>query len=177
MKKKQIKNKKGLVLSRVEGFTMPEMLISVGLFVVVMSATSAAFLIGIRTQRQIIASLNANDNIAYAMEVMARDIRTGKTFTPSTIEDSLSFTNYKNEAVTYFLENDALNRSIGNSASETLTSANVKILKAVFHVIGERAYDNQQVRITIVLTVSSKYGGQEIITNLETSISPRSLEI
>lgn len=177
MKLKKIKNKKGFALSRAEGFTMAETLISVGLFVVVMSATSSAFLIGIRTQRQIIASLNANDNISYAMEVMARDIRMGKTFTPTAAEDSLSFTNYKNEAVTYFLDNEALSRTIGNAASETLTSSNVKVSKAIFHVTGERRFDSQQVRITIVLTISSKYGGQEIITNLETSISPRSLEI
>lgn len=177
MKLKKRKNKKGLALSRAEGFTMSEMLISVGLFVVVMSATSSAFLIGIRTQRQIIASLNANDNIAYAMEVMARDIRTGKSFVPLTTEDGLSFTNYKNEAVTYFLENEAINRTVGNAASETLTSSNVRILRAAFHITGERQFDSQQTRITVVLTVSSRYGGQEIITNLETSISPRSLEI
>jgi len=171
MKTHQRKNKKML------GFSMAEMLISIGLFTVVMSATSSAFLIGIRTQRQVIASLNANDNISYAMEVMARDIRTGKSFTPADTEDSLSFTNYKNEMVTYFIDNDALSRTVGSAPAEPLTSSNVRVLKAIFHVTGQRLYDDEQVRITVLLTVASKYGGQEIITNLETSISPRSLEI
>jgi len=157
------------------GFTMPEMLISIGLFTVIIAATSSAFLIGLRTQRQIIALLNANDNMSYALEVMARDIRTGRSFF-SPLEENLNFLNYKNEAVVYRLNNGAIERAIGSGEFEPLTSSNIRVLKLSFRLEGQKRYDDRQVRITIVLKIASRYGNQEIITDLETTISPRELE-
>jgi len=157
------------------GFTMPEMLISVGLFVIIITITSSAFLVGLRTQRQVIALLNANDNISYALEVMARDIRTGKSFiSPS--PDNLSFTNSKNEVVVYRLNNDTVERAIGSADFNPLTSSNVRVLNLSFRLEGQGRYDNEQVRVTISLKIASRYGSQEVVTDLETTISPRELE-
>jgi len=160
---------------RQQGFTMPEMLISVALFVVIIAATSSAFLVGLRTQRQIIALLNANDNMSYSLEVMARDIRMGRFFF-SPIEESLTFLSYKNQAVVYRLNNEAIERAIGSGPFETLTSSNIRVLKLAFLLSGQKRYDNEQIRITVILKIASRYGNQEIITNLETTISPRELE-
>jgi len=160
---------------RVAGFTMPEVLISVGLFLTVIAATSAAFLISLRTQRQIIAFLNANENLSYALEVMARDIRMGRVFF-SPIEENLNFLNYKNQAVVYRLNNEVLERSIGGAPFESLTSSNVRVLKLQFLLSGQRRYDDEQVRVTIIMKVASRSGNQEIITNLQTTVSSRELE-
>lgn len=157
------------------GLTMPEMLVSISLFVVVITATSAAFLSSLKTQKQIIALLNAGDTASYALEVMARDIRMGKTFF-SPVAESLTFLNSKNQAIVYRLNNDAVEKSVGGESFQPLTSSNIKVLDLNFLVDGEKRYDDEQARITIILKISTSYGSQEFITNLQTTVSPRDLE-
>lgn len=164
---KKLKSQKGL--------TMPEMLVSIGLFTVVITATSAAFLSALRTQKQIIALLNASENASYALEVIARDLRMGTTFF-SPVKESITFLNSKNQAVVYRLNNDAIEKAVGSGAFQALTSSNIRVLDLAFHLDGEKRYDDTQIRITITLKIATSYGSQEFITNLQTTISPRELE-
>lgn len=157
------------------GFTMPEVLISIGLFTIIMAVTSAAFLTGLRSQRQTIAILNANDNLAYALEMMARDMRMGTNFF-SPLEDQLSFLNYRDEAVVYRLNNKTIERSVGGGEFEPVTAQSIRIENMIFILDGEKRYDNEQIQITIRLKIASKFSSQEIISNLQTTISPRNLE-
>jgi hypothetical protein len=50
------------------------------------------------------------------------------------------------------------------------------MLKLAFKMEGEKRYDNQQIKITIIMRVSSKFSSQEVINDIETTISPRNLE-
>lgn len=173
-----IKNKKKNFqtnLKQNKGFTMPEVLISIGLFTTIMAATSAAFLTGLKSQRQTIATLNANDNLAYALEMMARDIRMGTSFF-APLEDQLSFLSYRNEAIVYRLNNETLERSVSGGEFEPMTAQGVRVKKLSFNLAGEKRYDNQQIKITIKMKISSKFSSQEVINNLQTTISPRNLE-
>lgn len=157
------------------GFTLPEVLISVGLFSIIIAITSSVFLISLRSQRNIIAAVNANDNLSFALEVMARDIRTGTMFF-SPIEEEISFLNYRNQGTVYRLNNETIEKSVGGGSFDPLTSQNVRITKLKFILTGERRYDGQQVKITILMRVVSRFGNQEIIKEVQTSISPRNLE-
>lgn len=165
----KIKNK------MMRGFTMPEVLISIGLFTTIMAVTSAAFLTGLRSQRQTIASLNANDNLAYALEMMARDIRMGTMFF-APLEDQLSFLSYRDEAVIYRLNDEIVERSVAGGEFEPMTAQGVRIKKLAFILSGEKRYDDQQIKITIQLKIASKFSSQEVIRDLQTTISPRNLE-
>ncbi len=72
------------------GFTMVETLVASALFLTVLTITTSTFLISLRTQRFLLASVNATENISYALEVMGREIRMGKSFfSPTT--DVLNF--------------------------------------------------------------------------------------
>jgi len=157
------------------GFTMPEVLISIGLFTIIIAVTSAAFLTGLRSQRQTIAILNANDNLAYALEMMARDIRMGTNFF-APLEDQLSFLGYRNEAIVYRLNNKTIERSVAGGEFEAVTSQSTRIEKLSFDLTGDKRYDNKQILITIRLKIASKFSSQEIISDLQTTISPRNLE-
>lgn len=159
-----------------KGFTLPEVLISIGLFSVTIAVTSAIFLIGLRSQRQIIAAVNANDNLSYAIEVMARDIRTGNTFF-APIEEEISFLNSKNQAVIYRLNDETVEQSVAGASFEPLTSENIRITKLSFKVNGEGRYDNKQTKITIIMQVNSRFGNQDVNHNVQTTISARALEI
>lgn len=157
------------------GFTMPEVLISIGLFTIIMAVTSAVFLTGLRSQRQTIASLNANDNLAYALEMIARDIRMGTMFFAPT-EDQLSFLSYDNKAIVYRLNNETIERSVAGEEFEPMTAQNIRIKQLTFILAGEKRYDDQQIKITIRLKIASKFSSQEVIRDLQTTISPRNLE-
>jgi prepilin-type N-terminal cleavage/methylation domain-containing protein len=157
------------------GFTMPEVLISIGLFTTIMAVTSAVFLTGLRSQRQTIASLNANDNLAYALEMIARDIRMGTMFF-APLEDQLSFLGYDNKAVVYRLNDETIERSKDGGDFEPMTAQNIRIKQLAFILAGEKRYDEQQIKITIRLKISSKFSSQEVVRDLQTTISPRNLE-
>ncbi len=165
------KNNKNLM----KAFTMPEVLISVGLFTIIIAVTSAAFLTGLRSQRQTIAILNANDNLAYALEMMARDIRMGTDFF-APLDDQLSFLGYRDEAIVYRLNNKTIERSVAGGEFEAVTGTSTRIEKLSFDLTGEKRYDSKQIMITIKLQIASKFSSQEIISNLQTTISPRNLE-
>lgn len=170
-----IKVLKKLLSKKPKGFTMPEVLISIGLFTIIMAVTSAAFLTGLRSQRQTIAILNANDNLAYALEMIARDIRMGTSFF-APLEDQLSFLNYRDEAVVYRLNNKTIERSVAGGEFEPVTAQSIRIENLAFILTGEKRYDNKQIQITIKMKIASKFSSQEIINDLQTTISPRNLE-
>lgn len=162
-------------LNKKSGFTLPEMLISVGLFSITIAVTSAIFLIGLRSQRHIIAAINANDNLSYAMEVMARDIRTGRLFF-SSIDEEISFLNYRNQAVIYRFNNQNIERSVSGQPFESITSEDIRILDLAFKIEGGSRYDGEQIKVTIITQIASQFGDQEITKNIQTTISPRELE-
>jgi len=165
------KNKNKLM----KGFTMPEVLISIGLFTIIITVTSSAFLTGLRSQRQTIAILNANDNLAYALEMMARDIRMGTDFF-APLDNQLSFLSYRDEAIVYRLNNKTIERSVAGGEFEAVTGTSTRIEKLSFELTGDKRYDNKQVMVTIKLRIASKFSSQEIISDLQTTISPRNLE-
>lgn len=66
--------------NRKNGFTLIELLVAMGIFVIVISIVSVSFIQGLRTQRSIIALMEANDNVSLVLEQMAREIRTGYQF-------------------------------------------------------------------------------------------------
>ena len=165
---------KKMGIQKSQGFTIVEMLVSTAIFLIVLTITTSLFLVNVRTQRYLLASVNASENISYAIEVMCREIRTGKNFSSS--NNSLSFLNTKNETVKYSLINDRVKREVGGQ-SEFLTSENIEVTNLNFRVLGNSPDDSLQTRVTILLEVKTKAGNQNLITNLETTLSSRQLEI
>ncbi|HRU35778.1 MAG TPA: prepilin-type N-terminal cleavage/methylation domain-containing protein [Candidatus Paceibacterota bacterium] len=165
---------KKMGIQKSQGFTIVEMLVSTAIFLIVLTITTSLFLVNVRTQRYLLASVNASENISYAIEVMGREIRTGKNFSSS--NNSLSFLNTKNETVKYSLINDRVKREVGGQ-SEFLTSENIEVTNLNFRVLGNSPDDSLQTRVTILLEVKTKAGNQNLITNLETTLSSRQLEI
>lgn len=160
------------------GFTMVETLVASALFLTVLAITTSTFLISLRTQRFLLASVNATENISYALEVMGREIRMGKSFfSPTT--DVLNFLIMKDgvdKAVVYRLNNYQIERSIGGGPFIALTSPDVRIMDLTFLTQGNERGDGQQVRVTILLRIASYAGAKQLETNLETTISSRQPE-
>ena len=85
------------------GFTLIEILVSLGVFMVVMTITMAAFLNISDIQKKTEAFRKVNDNLNFAMEAMMREIREGKSYSNS--GDSFTFDGKSGDKITYALNN------------------------------------------------------------------------
>ncbi|HOK20876.1 MAG TPA: prepilin-type N-terminal cleavage/methylation domain-containing protein [Candidatus Paceibacterota bacterium] len=160
------------------GFTMVETLVASTLFLIVLTITTSTFLLSLRTQRFLLASVNATENISYALEVMGREIRMGKEFFSPTA-DTLNFLLTKDgaeKAVVYRLNNYQIERSIGGGPFVALTSPDVRVMDLTFLPQGTARGDGKQARITVLLRIASYAGGKQLETNLETTLSSRQPE-
>lgn len=63
-----------------KGFTLIEMLVTVGLFTIIITIAVGGFTNAIRTQREVSSILSAESNVSITLEEMAREVRTGYLF-------------------------------------------------------------------------------------------------
>ena len=57
-----------------------ELVVAMTLFIIVVSIATGAFIHALKDQRDIRRLTSANSNISQALEIMAREVRTGENF-------------------------------------------------------------------------------------------------
>lgn len=164
---------------RQQGFTLIEIIVAIGIFTAVITMALATFLNISNIQRKTGALRAINDNLNFALEVMSREIRSGKGYcdSPCIPSSSFNFTNSQDETIVYKLNNFSIERSVNSETSLRLTSPEIKIDNLTFIVMGESAGDKKQPRVTIILNGSSvdpKIG--ELKLNIQTTVSQRRLD-
>jgi prepilin-type N-terminal cleavage/methylation domain-containing protein len=152
------------------GFTLMELLVVSGLFLILIGLATGTFVQTMKTQRTITKLSESMNNVAFVMEQMSREIRVGFSFSGG--GDTLSFINSSDEFVTYKKNNDGIERCINNNCA-VITSPDVTISNLGFRLQGEVPGDNIASRVTILLSVSD---GRNIEVNLQTTVSSRVLE-
>lgn len=187
---------------RSSGFTVVELLVSLGIFVVVVSIAVGGFVRALHTQDQAQALISANSNASLAIEIMARDMRTGTQFCAfaNSLPDTytacgrpqqsangyyynvgkLAFFDASRNQVVYCLAGGAIRKSLGSAVcdetSDAITSNNVNIRSLAFEIFGNQANDGYPPRITIVLAVSPSSTDPALnssVINLQTTVSSR----
>jgi len=164
------------------GFTLVETIISIGIFMILVSIAVGGFVQALHTQGEVGTLISAQSNVSLGVEEMAREIRTGYLFchdsgsnTPSSSCDSavgtpchknsdgswscpaLDFFNSNSEHVNYGLSNGALTRSDNdqdNGARLPLTSGDVTVKYLSFRLFGNIEGDGWAPRITILLGIA-----------------------
>lgn len=101
---------------RSRGFTLVELIVSVGLFAIVMLVAAGAYLVVINLNRGAQAYATNINNLAFSLEAMVRDIRTGTQYqcisgVPTNCQQ-LRFVNWQGHAVSYGL--GAAGSPVGN---------------------------------------------------------------
>lgn len=162
------------------GFTLIELIVALGVFMVVMTITLSAFLNIIDIQKKTEAFRKVNDNLNFAMEAMIREIREGRKYCSSACAGgTFSFTNKDGDAVKYELDETGkyIKRTKLPGESLRMTSDGVEITNLSFSVRGNETGDKQQPLVTI--SISGKSGMKEKLKsslNLQATVSQRKLD-
>src|SRR3989344_4020057 len=164
----------------IRGYTLVELIIAVGLFALIMTLASGAYLVMININRQTQSIATGVDNLSFALETMMRIIRTGTNYSCDNSGDcsggtSFSVINTDGEEVNYVLSNGIITQN-----GIALTDPSVTVSSLVFYAsgTGKPPADYQQPRVTVVVsgTVSSGAGKTESFT-LETGATMRGTDI
>lgn len=133
------------------GFTLIEMIVSVGLFAVVMLVATSAYLSLISLDRKARATNDLVTNLNFAVDTMERTVRSGSNFqsggvggtnSPSSGDTAFAFVNDQGQTVTYLF--DTVHHSIGEcinivcntNTDQALTDPRITITNMKFYVRG-----------------------------------------
>ena len=164
------------------GYTLIELVVAVGLFALVMTLASGAYLLMINLNRQAQAVATGIDNLSFALETMTRTIRTGTVYNCNYIGDcqygGSTFSVKDENLVTqvYTLSGGAITQN-GVPLTDS-SSGSVTVSSLTFYVSGSTAGDNYQPYVTIIAsgTVSSGPGKTQAFS-VETGAAMRGTDL
>lgn len=165
---------------RQKGFTLIEVLVSVGLFIMVITVLSQVYISVIRSEKIAYALLNSENNIRNSLESIARSIRLGKDFDRTGNGRKICFQ--------YFLEEDwqntcyrfnephgTLEKLSGNGPFASILDPQLTVNHLQFYIKGGDS--DSQASIIIVMEISTSVKRQEYLFNVQTAVTPRSLGV
>jgi len=169
--------------TKIAGFTILELLVSVSVFSVVVFISIGAVVSIFGTNRKTDNIRKAIDNANFAFEVITRETRFGSGFLCDGVPDcvggsSLSFTANDESTVRYEVVNGRLSRSIDGGVFFPLTSSNFIVEDLSFNLKGGASGDGVQSIITVYLKgLVESAGNQATVFDIQTTASPRLLDI
>lgn len=172
------------------GYTLLELIVSVGIFSLVMLAVSSAYLSLIKLDRETRATSDILNNLSFAVDSVGREIRTGKDYdcTPSTSSldictstpgTSLSFVDSNGRTVVYSVSSSRqIIQTVNGSVSE-LTDPRISIDSLLFYVRGVGStVDGTQPQVTISVQGSvTTSPGRTVSTTVQIGATQRLLDI
>ncbi len=153
------------------GFTLIEMLVAIGIFVLVITLVSTIYVGAIGNQRRAFGLQDVLESSRFTLEAMARAIRQSNITTAT--QTLLTLNHPSKGAVTYSLAGGRL-----YEGSNPITSQDVTVEDLRFLVSGLGAGDGLQPRVTIVMRVRSNAtrAAEQKFVNVQTTVTPRNLE-
>ena len=167
------------------GFTLIEMLVAIGVFSMAMLISVSSFLSLQSSEKKVQVVTNIQNNLRFALEIMAKEIRTGELYhcaldagtqpldCPSGAS-SITFKNTQGQTIIYRKIDSGVQKSANGGASfQPLTSSDITVDDLKFYVVGAPSNDNLQPLVLITLKASSFVAGALNEYNLQTSVSQR----
>lgn len=168
------------------GFTLLEMIVSIGIFTIVLFVASSAFLAVVNADRKSRATRTAMDNLTVALEDMSRRIKTGNAYTCggdiasvapvdclNTPSSSLAFTDQDGKRTAYRLREGRIFRQIATGSELPVTASEITISSLLFAVGGTIVGDNTQPYVRISITGATTGGITASNFNAQTMITQR----
>lgn len=171
------------------GYTLIELVVAVGLFALVMTLASGAYLLMIDLSRQTQGISTGIDSLSFTLETMTRNIRTGTSYNCGVYggdciggDTSFSFKDANGTDITYAFNQEA--GSIVKDGAITLTDPSVHISALAFYVSGTRTIastppDYLQPHVTIVISGSVSSGPRKTPQpfTIETGATMRGIDL
>lgn len=144
------------------GYTLLELIVSVGIFSLIMLAVSSAYLTLIKLDRETRAVNDIINNLSFAVDSLGREMRTGHSYdcnpaTPATLDNctsgggSFAFTDSNGRSVEYELSNGQIVATIDSGAPFALTDPRIVISDLTFYVRGAQSGDGIQPQTILVI--------------------------
>lgn len=168
------------------GYTLVELIVAMGLFAIIMTLSTGAYLIMISVNRHAQAISTGIDNLSFALEDMTRTIRTGTVYQCGAGIDcpsggsSFSLIDQNGSEVTYDLSGSSVRKTV-DGTEFILTDPSVHVSSLQFFETGgnnARSGDYSQPYVTMIMagTVESGPGTSEPF-HVETSASMRGTDL
>jgi prepilin-type N-terminal cleavage/methylation domain-containing protein len=163
---------------RYRGFTLIEMIVSIAIFSTVVLVAVGALLSIISANRKANALRVVMENLNFAVESVARDIRTGNEYSCGGTGDcsgahTLSFLDQDGNSAIYSFSDSSLIRT-NDSGSMSITSPAVIIENVTFSVVGSSPGDELQPRVLMTIEGYAGYqGSTKSAFSIQTTISQR----
>ncbi|HEY4506549.1 MAG TPA: type II secretion system protein [Candidatus Paceibacterota bacterium] len=167
------------IIKNNNGFTLVETLLVIFVFSVIMVLMGGVFVSSLNLQRRAFNLQKTEDNAAFILESMAKEVRvsqitSGVTNCPSAPALSLSLNHPINGSITYSLSGNAIHRNAGGS--DTIVSSNtVEFTNIKFCITGNAVNDDRQPRVIVFGSVRSSKTKQQAVINFQTTLSQRFL--
>lgn len=168
------------------GFTLIEMIVSLGLFTIILFALSSAFLTVINADRKSRATSIALDNLNLALEDMSRRIKTGYAYDCGPLgapkdcmagDSTLNFTDQNGNRTTYRPTTDTfgIDRATIGLPVLRITAPEIKITNLKFIVNGTATTPGDTVSpyVTILISGTTNVGLTSSTFNMETTVTQR----
>jgi len=183
------------------GFTLVELVVAIGFFVIILGIVVGGFTHGIRAQRKIASLIAVNNNMSLVLEQIAREIRVGREFcvdvdaaSGSCITSIADFDTI-NQASTDILEfrrlrgsslvevryewdstEKKLMRAEGGAVAVPITAGNVSVLGFEFIVSNKQNSTTYPWRITVRMKVAPRNAAiGEMEEEIQTTVAARFL--
>lgn len=189
---------KNQLLQNQRGFTLIEVIVSVGIFAIVMTISLGALFSVVGASRQSTREQTVVDTLSFALDSMKRDLALGSLYhcnatdvidftqkptprdCPSTPSSSIAFRDTNGATLAYTLSNGVLFRkttSVG--PPDPLTSSDLTINTLSFYVTGaETANDHEQPQVHMLLSGTASPDGRTVITfKIQTTITERLVDV
>lgn len=166
------------------GYTLLEMIVSVGIFSLVMLAATSAYLSLIDLDRRARSVNDVVNNFSFAIDSMAREIRTGTNYQCDVTGtnctsggDSFQFTDANGRIIRYQVANGQLIATIDDEDA-AITDPRITITALTFYVRGVGTGDGIQPQVIFTVIGEIPEGeGQATEFSIETSATQRVLEL
>ncbi|MCH7828637.1 prepilin-type N-terminal cleavage/methylation domain-containing protein [Patescibacteria group bacterium] len=174
------------------GFTIPELLVSLLAFSLVIGGATNLLLTGIIAQRHSLATEELLDQTSFLAEYMTRVLRQAqKDLGPTCLSTSglnyeltlggqgVKFLNNAGQCHEFLLQGTRIQESIPPAPAEFLTSDNLEVVSLQFVLLGENQTDDLQPRVTFGMVIQGQGPKPESKPSIQlhTTVSQRKVDV
>lgn len=153
------------------GYTLIELIVSVGLFAIIMLLASGAYLMMISVNQQAQNMTTGIDNLSFAIESITHTIRTGSAYScgaslgvacaNGAANTEFTFKDENSRTVTYSLSGGAIHQLVNGQDSSLTDPLSVTITGLTFYAFDTPALssgDTKQARVTVSISGTTQAG-------------------